>query len=239
MQVREDGGAAGRAYTLDGNRPPDPDPWRRAERRMRPRQSHVFFQDDPNAGVYRIVSGLVTVYRLMSDGRRQVQAFAGPGDVLGLGAGAVYDLSAEAVTDLDLRFFPRTAFDAAMRCDAGFRAHIFELFRAMLGDAREQAVLLGRMSARERTAHFLTELYARQGTGAGPVDIPMRRGDIADYLGLTLETVSRMIHALKQAGVIDLPRPQLFVVRDLPALRRIAGVDELAGSQALDAAIGF
>ncbi len=204
------------------------------------RGDHLFFQGDPHCGVFQIVTGTVTVYRLMSDGRRQIQAFAGPGDFLGLTLSADHDVSAQAVTDVEATFFPRAVFDRALRDDPDFRRAVFDLIGSMLMAARQQAVLLGRKCARERTASFLLEIAERCGAGASEyVEIPMSRCDIADYLGLTLETVSRMMSQFKQMGVIDLPRPHRFRLLDRARLVRLSGDDEADERPSIRHAVGF
>lgn len=186
--------------------------------------AHIFRQGDAHRGLHEVRKGTVVVYRLLADGRRQVQNFATAGDLIGVEPGETYDTSAEALTPVETNFITRSLFDRAMREDAGFRQSVFAFVHAMLAQAREQAVLLGRKSAMERTASFLIGLEARYGAGEdGLVPIPMCRCDIADHLGLTLETVSRMLNRLKQNGVIDLPRPNAFAVKRRGELEALAG----------------
>lgn len=196
---------------------------RRAAMQFAPHE-HLYFQGDGPTGVYQIVSGTVILYRLTADGRRQIQDFASAGDLLALTFADEHDLSAEALTEVEAHFVPRAAFDRALQEDAHFRHAIFTLIGDMLHAAREQAMLLGLKSAMERTASFLIFLEGRfHDPAGGYTPIRMSRCDIADYLGLTLETVSRMLNRLKQQGVIDLPRPDLFRVLDRTRLLALSG----------------
>lgn len=185
---------------------------------------HVFVQGDIPKGVYEVLSGTVILYKIMADGRRQIQDFASKGDFLALGFSEQHDQSAEALTQVETQFIPNSRFEAKLQDDPSFRRDVFGRISAKLQAAREQALLLGRKCAKERTATFLLFLesrFANQATGY--VDIPMSRCDMADYLGLTLETVSRMISRLKKAGIIDLPQPDLFKILDRDSLVSCAG----------------
>ncbi len=185
---------------------------------------HLFFQGDASTGLFEIEHGTVVVYKLLSDGRRQVQQFAGSGDMIGLTLDPDHDLSAEALTHVTARYMPRAAFERAMQDDADFRRRVFGFVSSQLSMAREQAVLLGRKSALERVASFLLYLDSRLPEDSdGHIRLAMSRGDIADYLGLTLETVSRMLNRLKQMRVISLPRPTAFRVVQEDRLIDLAG----------------
>lgn len=188
------------------------------------RHEHLYFQGDRPKGVYQIQSGTVILYRLTADGRRQIQDFATDGDFLALTFADEHDLSAEALTAVTATFVPRAAFDRTLQENAAFRRAVFTMIGDMLHAVREQALLLGLKSAMERTASFLIFLEQRfDQTADGFTMIRMSRCDIADYLGLTLETVSRMLNRMKQLGVIDLPRPDMFRVHEPMRLRTLAG----------------
>lgn len=185
---------------------------------------HLFFQGDAVKGVFQILSGTVIVYKLTADGRRQVQEIASDGDCLALAFSHEHDLSAEALTDVEAHFTPRAAFERALQDDPSFRRRVFTLISEMLHASRDQAMLLGRKNAMERTATFLLFLdsrFANQDSGFTPVR--MARSDIADYLGLTLETVSRMMNRLKRSGIIDLPQPYQFRILNRARLIALAG----------------
>jgi CRP/FNR family transcriptional regulator len=185
---------------------------------------HLFFQGDAPRGIYEILSGTVIQYKVMADGRRQIQSFASEGDFLAMTFSDQHDLSAEALTDVEVLFVPRSVFDHRLQEQPKFRQSVLTLISQLLQDAREQALLLGRKNAMERTASFLIFLNDRfcdPATGFAP--IRMSRCDIADYLGLTLETVSRMMNKLKKHGVIALPQPNTFRVLNRSRLVALAG----------------
>lgn len=185
---------------------------------------HAYFQGDRPKGVYEIRSGTMMLYKLMADGRRQVQDFASKGDYLALTFAERHSLSAEALTDVEICFVSRAAFDMAFMEKDSFRREMFTLVSSKLQASRDQALLLGRKSASERTASFILFLASRfEAPETGYVTIPMSRADIADYLGLTLETVSRMLNRFKKAGLIDLPQPSRFRLMDRKRLRTAAG----------------
>lgn len=185
---------------------------------------HLYFQGDAPRGVYEILSGTVIQYKVMVDGRRQIQSFASEGDFLAMTFSDLHDLSAEALTDVEVLFVPRAVFDHRLQEQPGFRQSVLTLISQLLQDAREQALLLGRKNAMERTASFLMFLNERFCDPAtGYATIRMSRGDIADYLGLTLETVSRMMNKLKRHGVIALPQPNSFRILNRSSLITLAG----------------
>lgn len=191
--------------------------------RLHPHE-HLYFQGDTPKGVYEIEHGTIILYRLTADGRRQIQDFASDGDFLALTFADEHDLSAEALTNVKVRFIPRAVFDRALQTDAEFRRGVFTLMADVLHSAREQSMLLGLKSAMERTASFLLFLDGRfRKRGDTYTPIRMSRCDIADYLGLTLETVSRMLNRLKHETVIDLPRPDIFRIRDHARLIALSG----------------
>lgn len=185
---------------------------------------HLFHQGDNNRGLYRIISGTVTVYRVTSDGYRQIEAFSGPGDFVSLCLSSTSPTSAEALSDVVTEYISRPTFERCLLTDAVFRNAIFSEIDRAAAEARRQSTLLARRCAMERVAEFVQFLSARFATGAdGFTPIAMSRCDIADHLGLTLETVSRMMNRLKQSGVIDMPRPDRFRVINRAALCRLSG----------------
>jgi CRP-like cAMP-binding protein len=188
---------------------------------------NLFLQGDQPTGVLQVVSGTVILYKLMADGRRQIQDFASNGDFLALTFSDVHDLSAEAITDVEVEFVARSSFDRALQDNPTFRRRVFTLIGDLLRTARDQALLLGRKCAIERTATFLLFLESRFADHrTGFVEIRMRRSDIADYVGLTLETVSRMMNRLKKLGIIELPQPNQFRISDRKRLIATAGEAE-------------
>ena len=159
----------------------------------------LFSEGDEADGLFNVTKGVVRLYRLLSDGRRQIVGFAFAGDFLGLSLTATFAMSADAVTDVEACRFDRTAFIACVEAKPHLLKIIHEFTSNELLIARDQMVLLGRRSAQERVAAFLLALrdrYRRIGICDVGVQLPMTRQDIADYCGLTLETVSRTFSKL-------------------------------------------
>lgn len=185
---------------------------------------HLFHQGDTDRGIHRIVAGTVTVYRVTPDGYRQIEAFAGPGDHVSLCLSATSPTSAEALSDVETHYVSRVTFEQRLLEDATFRSEIFHDIDRAAAEARRQATLLACRCAQERVADFVLFLASRFAPRPdGYTPIPMSRCDMADHLGLTLETVSRMLNRLKQKEIIDLPRPDRFRIFDMARLQRLAG----------------
>jgi CRP/FNR family transcriptional regulator len=187
----------------------------------------VFDEGEPAEHYFQVLSGTVCVYKLMEDGKRQIVALALPGDFFGFGSGELYDFSAEAITESRIRRFSRARAAALICSDAALGSRLFAIVRDQLVTAQQRLVLLGRKSARARVASFLLMLGARgRNTSSLPdIDLDMSRSDIADYLGLALETVSRVLSQLRENRVIELPSPQHILVHNPAALREIAEGD--------------
>lgn len=167
----------------------------------------LFYESDPAAFVFSVTTGCLRLSKLLADGRRQVTGFLFPGDLLGLTFGERFAYTAEAILPSALCRFPteklRALFDAYPRLEARLLAAACNEIVA----AQDHLMLLGRMTARERLLSFLL-MMSRRATGRGepasPVRLPMVRADVADYLGLTVEHVSRTMHALADEGLIRL-----------------------------------
>ena len=167
----------------------------------------LFHEGDPNPFVFNVVEGAVKLYRILPDGRRQITGFLFQGDFLGLGGRDVSKFTAEALTPLQACRFKRNDFDQLLSAMPALEHRLVALAGDELMAAQEQIVLLGRKTAKERLASFLIRLSERQHQLGGPanhVHLPMTRLDIADYLGLTIETVSRVMTQLKTSGLIRL-----------------------------------
>jgi CRP/FNR family nitrogen fixation transcriptional regulator len=174
-----------------------------------PRDRELHAQGDRAEFCYRIISGCVRTIKLMEDGRRQVGGFLLAGDCLGFDALDTHDFAAQAVTDVVLRRYRRREIEALMERHALLARVLREMAARELRAAYDRILLLGRKTASERIATFLLEMAARQGggragecPGAGKVALPMSRTDIADHLGLTVETVCRMMTHLRREGTI-------------------------------------
>lgn len=190
------------------------------------RGDKVVGQGDPAKYCYLVLSGCVRTVRLMEDGRRQIGEFLLAGDLFGWEALGEHNFGAEVVTPATFLRYPRQQLEALAWRDPALAARLYALAAGQLRADRERMVLLGRKTAVERVATFLLEMAARLGADAGDwVDLPMSRTDIADYLGLTIETVCRGITYLGRQGIITVKRSGI-AIRDRRALA-------LAGSQSL------
>ncbi len=185
-----------------------------------PRNGEIFAEGEPAGYVYKVVSGVVRVSKLLPDGRRQISAFHLPGDMFGFEIDDVHHDSAEAVVPVKV-----IAFRWQGLLGAGASTSLVReiLARTLIGlrHTQDHLLLLGRKNALERLAAFLLEMVERSGS-AGVLDLAMPRHDIADYLGLTLETVSRMFAELKEMGQIRLESARRIRVLDMDRLRAMA-----------------
>lgn len=179
----------------------------------------IFGQEEDADLIYAVVSGAVRTTRLLSDGRRQVGAFYYPGDLVGLEAGPAHRFSAEALNACTLLVVKRSALQAFSGDGALDRA-IFEATRRELERTQEHLLVLGRKSAAEKVASFLMDLAQRE--DGEHVALPMGRQDMADYLGLTIETVSRMVTQLQASKVVEFPSSRCFRVTRWQALEQLA-----------------
>jgi CRP/FNR family transcriptional regulator, nitrogen fixation regulation protein len=184
-----------------------------------PRNTEIFGEDEPSDYLYKVVSGSVRTYKILSDGRRQIGGFYLPGDVFGLESADEHTFSAEAITDTKLLVVKRSAVAALASRDAGIARELFDLTGRELRRMQERVLLLVK-SAQERVASFLLEMAERASAG-NIVELPMSRQDIADYLGLTIETVSRTLSGLESAAAIEVPTSRRIVLRNRPALNRL------------------
>lgn len=174
---------------------------------------------------FTITSGMVKVFKLMPNGRRQITGFMFAHDILGLAHDGTYVSSAEAVTDVTLCRFPRTKLEALLDRFPQMERRLLRMTATELAAAQDQMVLLGRKTASEKIASFLLMLarrVERLGGNADEVDLPMTRTDIADYLGLTTETVSRTVTQLRKRGCIELITPVCVRILDRDDLCQLA-----------------
>jgi len=181
---------------------------------------------------FNITGGMVRVSKLLPDGRQQITAFLAAGDFLGLTPGPSYRFSATALTAVTYCRFPRRRLDQLLLQHPALDHRLLGIAASELAAAEEQMLLLGRKTAIERLASFVLMLL-RKGwsTGRSPAELwlPMTRADIADYLGLTVFTVSRTFTRLRQAGLLATPAADRIRVKDRAALERIAGRHVAAG----------
>ena len=170
--------------------------------------------------VYQVIRGAVRTYKLLSDGRRQIGAFLLPGDVFGLESSTSHRLAAEAVIDTTVRLVKRNSLEQAAGIDVQVARKLWGITAGELGHAENHMLLLGRKSAMERVATVLLEMDRRLAI-AGMMALPMCRRDIGDYLGLTLETVSRSLSQLHGEGVLGFSGARQIVLRNRQRLRNM------------------
>lgn len=185
------------------------------------RNEEIYGEGEPSDFVYKVISGAVRTTRILSDGRRQIADFHLAGDVFGLEVGATHSLCAEAITDCRLSLVKRNALERAADHDCAAARELRSLTAADLHRLQEHMLLLGRKGALERVATFLLDMAQRENSSKA-VDLPMSRSDIADYLGLTIETVSRSMTHLEREGVVYLPSARHVELRDRRALEAYA-----------------
>jgi CRP/FNR family transcriptional regulator, nitrogen fixation regulation protein len=183
------------------------------------RDAEIYGESEPADYLYKVVSGAVRTYKVLNDGRRQISSFYLPGEIFGLEVGGEHTFSAEAVADSKILVIRRSAVVALAGRDKEVARQLWRMTATELQRAHDHIMLLIK-TAQERVAGFLLEMAARS-PDAGEVDLPMSRQDIADYLGLTIETVSRMVTQLERSGTIALATSRRVVLRKRGALSRM------------------
>ncbi|MCB1508342.1 MAG: helix-turn-helix domain-containing protein [Hyphomicrobiaceae bacterium] len=190
----------------------------------------LFFEGDPAERVFEVAEGSAMLYKLLPDGRRQVVEVLGPGDMFGFDVVGVYDCTAESLTPCIVHAIERRDIETA----PALQEHLTRCVLAKLHAMHDHAVLLGRKSAFERVASFLIRFVPQRGVlgCVGPtageedtrtVELPMTRQEIADYLGLTIETVSRVFSDMRRRGLISLEKHDRVMIRDVCSLCRCSG----------------
>jgi CRP/FNR family nitrogen fixation transcriptional regulator len=163
--------------------------------------TEIYGEKEPAEYVYQVTAGAVRSYKLLSDGRRQIGAFHLVGDVFGLENGSFHRFTAEAIVDTSVRLIKRSSLERVAEVDVGITHDLLYMTTDNLQHAEDHMLLLGRKTSLERVVAFLLEMDRRL-TAAGVLALPMSRRDIADYLGLTLETVSRALSKLHEDGIL-------------------------------------
>jgi CRP-like cAMP-binding protein len=200
-------------------------PLRSASARVLHGREHVFFEGDAKDHIYQVEKGTVCLYKTLPDGRRQIVDFAYPGDLIGLGAPGEHVFSAQAITLTRLRCMPANMLHELAQHDPKVGMQLYRALSEQLLAARDLLLTVGQRNATERLAALLVALSRRNERGdgdAGRITLPMTRADIADFLSLTIETVSRTFTKLRQSGIIELVQSQLVVIHDRDALERLA-----------------
>src|SRR2546430_17531863 len=165
--------------------------------------TEIYGEKEPADYVYQVKTGAARSYKLLSDGRRQIGAFHLVGDIFGLENSSEHRFTAEAIGDTTVRLIKRRSIELVAECDAMGARNLLSMTTNNLQHAEDHMLLLGRKTSLERVAAFLIEMDRRL-TAAGVLALPMCRRDIADYLGLTLETVSRALSRLHELGGLGL-----------------------------------
>lgn len=182
--------------------------------------SSLYEEGDEAGCFYKVVSGVVRTCRFSSDGRRHIDAFYKAGDIFGFELGAEHRFSAEAVTACAVLPCRRRGLEEAAARDGAAVLELYAYAMRQLDRARAHSQLLGRCSAAQKLGIFLLELSA--GRNGGEIELPMTRQDIADYLGLTIETVSRTLAQLERSKIIRLHAARKIEVQDRAALEGLA-----------------
>jgi CRP/FNR family transcriptional regulator len=188
-------------------------------------KEYVFADGDPARLIYRIETGAVSLFKILPDGRRQILGFAYPGDFIGLGCQGEHIMNAQAIKPTRVRSMPASALYQLAVQDPRLSFKLYQTVASDLAATRDLLMTTGHRSARERVAAFLLALSQRNernGVPAEMIELPMTRADIADFLGLTIETVSRTLTKLKISGLIDLPQSACVRLRDIEALQALA-----------------
>jgi CRP/FNR family transcriptional regulator len=185
----------------------------------------LFLEGDDASHLVEVVEGVVCAYRLLPDGQRHVVSFYFPGDLIGYCCAGSHTFSAQALNKVRTRRIPRHVVNQMVETRPGFARRLLKLAAEELSMTREHLLCLAAKSAEARMAVFLLALSHRNGDAGGDasrIELPMTRVDIGDYLGLTIETVSRTFSKLKRSGVIALPRTTTVLIRDAGALAQLA-----------------
>jgi CRP/FNR family transcriptional regulator len=186
---------------------------------------HLYLEQDKQSHVFMVLSGVVSTYKVLADGRRQVCAFAYPGDILGLDCTGKHVNNAESLGSSRVRCIPINALDKLFMSEPGFGQSLLRITALELASTREQLLSLGIKSATEKLATFLLGINFRTRNPdqqENTIQIPMKRCEIADFLGLTVETVSRNFTKLKQCGAISMLSATVICIDDIQLLEAIA-----------------
>ena len=169
--------------------------------------STIFHEAEDADYVFNVTSGSVKLYKLLGDGRRQITSFLFHGDFHGLALNTTYSYTAEAMEPVTACRFPREKLEKLFDEFPRLEKRMLGMAVDELAAAQDQMLLLGRKTAKEKVASFLLMLARRQehrGEESDTIQVPMSRSDIADYLGLTIETVSRTLTQLRKEATITL-----------------------------------
>ncbi len=185
------------------------------------RNAEIYGENEPAEYLYKVVSGAVRTYRVLNDGRRQIGAFYLPGDVFGIEVSDQHTFSAESIVDSKVMLIKRSSLASLAGRSVDVARQLWTMAATELQRTQDHTMLLIK-TAQERVAGFLLEM-AKRAPRANAVELPMSRQDIADYLGLTIETVSRTLTQLENSAAIEVPTSRRIVLRNQAALSRLNG----------------
>ena len=201
----------------------------RVKRHVLSEHETIYFEGDRAERFFEVVEGAVMLYKLLPDGRRQVVEILGSGALFGLQAGELYDCSAETLAASVLHAVDRRDFEAL----PGLQSHVTRCLMQQLQIMHDHAVLLGRKNATERVATFLMRFVPMRGGAGCPgpstggdeevIELAMTRQEIADYLGLTIETVSRIFSEMRRRQLVSVERHDRLRIRDICGVCRLSG----------------
>lgn len=191
------------------------------------RDEAIFTQGEPATCVYKVISGVVRLCRYLQGKRRHIAQFAFPGDFVGIMDFEAHSFTAEALTDVVLIRYSQRELAELSEERPSIRRRFLTLLSQRLCDMENHLTVLGRQTAKERVVSFLLSMAERLGIDEDDlVDVPMSRQDMADYLGLTNETISRVVTELKRAGLVETPNHRQFILNDSERLQALADGDE-------------
>jgi CRP/FNR family transcriptional regulator, nitrogen fixation regulation protein len=185
------------------------------------RDGEIYGEAEPAEYIYKVMSGAVRTYTIDEDGHRQIDSFHLAGDIFGMETSPAHRFSAEAICDCEIAIAPRAAIERAAEQDGAAARELWSLTARQLGKVRDHMVMLGKKGAAERVVAFLLEMAGRTHAG-NAFHLPMSRTDIADYLGLTIETVSRCFSKLERAHAIELAGARNVTLCNRGSLEAIA-----------------
>ena len=188
-------------------------------------KEHLFAEGDAKTSIYRVLSGALCLYKILPDGRRHVIDFAYAGDVIGLESGSFATYNAQATVATRMSCLATAILDRAAAKDPRIAMQLYMTMARNVDAMRDHLVCVGQCSATERLASFLLGLSRRRASlngGHSTVELPMTRTDIADFLGLTIETVSRTLSKLKAQRCIEIDQGTTIRLMDIVALEALA-----------------
>jgi CRP/FNR family transcriptional regulator, nitrogen fixation regulation protein len=188
-----------------------------------PRNAEIYAEGGDADFWYKVVAGTVRICKLLADGRRHIAEFCFGGDCFGIDSASERMYSAEAVDDVIVMRYRRSATEQLVDQNPAVARLLRDTMLRGLGSAQGRTLMLGRMTAPERVAAFLLEMFERRDR-TKVLELPMSRNDIADYLGLTIETVCRILSALKRDETIAIPNPHRIELLDRSALEAIGEI---------------